>query len=361
MWLKRQKKNEIIKKLFVRKEKIMKGKIILAILISGLILAACQPVSPTANPVQNPTETTVNTAEPTLVNTEANPVTVRVAVLPLIDTLPMLVADQEGFFSNHGVKVEFIPVASAPERDQLIQAGQADATVNELLSDMFFNKDGIKMEVVRFAHKASATSAHFFILSSKASGIMDVKNLKGVEIGISQGTIIEYVMDKLLQANGFTSDDIKTVSVPKMPDRMALLASGELKAAVLPDPLAGLAVQQGAVIVFDDKNYPDYGASVISFTKDFIDHNPETVKGFLAAIEEATTLLNSNPAQFASLLSDKKLVPPPLLGSYVIPTFPVAGVPSEADWNDALSWAKDKGLLTVDVAYGGSVNDSFLP
>ena len=330
-------------------------------MMTGLILAACQPASPTANPVQNATDTAISTAEPTAMGTEVNPVTVRVAVLPLIDTLPMYVADQQGFFSKHGVKVELIPVASAPERDQLLQAGQADATVNELLSDMFFNKDGVKMEVVRFAHKASATSAHFFVLASKTSGITDIQGLKGVEIGISQGTIIEYVLDKLLQANEFAASDIKTVSVPKMPDRMALLASGELKAAVLPDPLAGLSVQQGAVIILDDKQFPAYGASVISFTKTFIDQNPQTVKGFLAAIEEATTLLNSNPSQFASLLSDKELVPPPLLGSYIIPTFPVAGVPSQADWNDALTWAKDKGLISVDVPYSGSVNASFLP
>jgi NitT/TauT family transport system substrate-binding protein len=146
-----------------------------------------------------------------------------------------------------------------------------------------------------------------------------------------------------------------------MPDRLALLASGELKAGVLPDPLAALSVQQGAVIILDDTQFPAYGASVISFSKKFIDQNPMAVRGFLAAIEEATKMLNSDPAKYANLLSEKQLVPPPLLGTYVVPKFPQAGITSEAEWDDALAWAMDKGLLTDKVSYSDSVNPSFLP
>ena len=39
------------------------------------------------------------------------------AVLPILDTLPMYVAQQEGLFEQNGVQVEFIPVASGAERD----------------------------------------------------------------------------------------------------------------------------------------------------------------------------------------------------------------------------------------------------
>ena len=77
--------------------------------------------------------------------------TLKIAVLPIIDTLPMYVAEAEGLFAKHGVTVEFIPVASAPERDQLLAAGQADGTVNETLSVMLFNKDLIQMQAVRYA------------------------------------------------------------------------------------------------------------------------------------------------------------------------------------------------------------------
>ncbi len=314
----------------------------LLFLLVALLIGACRPAAP-------------ETAAP------KEPVTLRIAVLPIMDTLPMLVAESEGLFAENGVQVEFVPVASAPERDQVLQAGRADGTVNETLSVMFFNKEKVQMQVVRFAHMATPESGHFFILASAQSGISDVDGLKGAEIGISQGTIIEYITDRLLTAQGFAPEDIKTVAVPKIPDRLALLGSGELQAAVLPDPLGALAEQQGAKIILDDRQYPTYGASVISFRKEVIDQHPEAIRAFLAAVEEAVTRINSEPERFTNLLSEKKLVPPPLLETYHIPTFPTAGVPSEADWNDVLSWAKEKGLLEADISYADSVTDAFLP
>lgn len=285
----------------------------------------------------------------------------KIAVLPIIDTLPMYVAQQEGLFAKHDVNVEFVPVASAPERDQLLAAGGADGTINETLAVMLFNKENIQMQVVRYALRPTASNGHFFILASAQSGIDTLNELKGVEIGVSQGTVIEYVTERLLQAEGFTSEEIKTVAVPKIPDRMALLASGELSAGVMPDPLASLVVGQGGVVVTDDSSHPEYGFSVISFRKDVIDKNPEAVKSFLAAIEEATALLNAEPAKYKNVLSEQKLVPPPLLDSYQAPVFPTASVPTAEEWNDALNWLKEKGILTTDVSYKESVNPSLLP
>ncbi len=291
----------------------------------------------------------------------AETVTVRIAVIPVIDTLPMFVAEAEGLYAKHGVKVELVPVASAPERNQLLQAGQADGTLNELLSVMLFNRESVQMQAVRYGHMATEGAGHFFLLASGQSGITDVEQLKGVEIGISQGTIIEYLTDRLLEAEGFTSADIKYVAVPKIPDRMALLGSGELKAAVMPDPLGWLAVQQGATILLDDSSYPLLGASVISFRKEFIDQHPAAVKAFLAAIEEAVERINTDPAKFSALLVEKKIMPPPLAGSYIVPKFPLKGVSSQEEWNDVLAWAKGKGLLQTDISYKDSVNPAFLP
>jgi NitT/TauT family transport system substrate-binding protein len=291
----------------------------------------------------------------------AKPASLKIAVLPIIDTLPMYVAQQEGLFTKNGVNVEFVPVASAPERDQILAAGQADGTINETLAVMAFNKASTQMQVVRYALRPTEGHGHFFIIASGQSGITDVNGLKGVEIGVSQGTVIEYVTDRLLQAEGFTADEIKTVAVPKIPDRMALLASGELKAGVMPDPLASLVVGQGGVIVADDSKYPEYGFSVISFRKAVIDENPDAVKGFLAAIEEATKLVNNEPAKYKNVLSEQNLVPAPLLDSYQAPVFPAASVPTESEWQDAMNWLKEKGMLDVDVSYADSVNATLLP
>lgn len=325
----------------------MNRKIAFTFLSLLLLLSACTPqaVAPDEEVVNNP-----SSGKP-----------LKIAVLPIIDTLPMYVAQQEGLFAKHGVGVEFVPVASAPERDQLLAAGGADGTINETLAVMLFNKEAPQMQVVRYALRPTEDNGHFFIIASPKSGISYTDELKGVEIGVSQGTVIEYVTDRLLQAEGFTADELKTIAVPKISDRMALLASGELQAGVMPDPLAALVVGQGGKIVIDDSQHPEYGFSVISFRKDAIDANPQAIQGFLAAIEEATALLNADPAKYRDVLSEQKLVPAPLLEAYQAPKFPAAGVPTESEWQDALSWLKEKGILTTDVSYDESVNASLLP
>lgn len=319
----------------------------LLLLVSVFWLGACGP-SAAATPA---------TGAPAV----AEPAALRIAALPILDALPLYVAQQEGLFTKNNLRVELISVASAPERDQLIAAGQADGMINEALSTMFYNKDQVQVQSVRYARAATADQALFSILAAGQSGITAVEGLKGVAIGISQGTVIEYLTDRLLQAEGFQPGEIKTIAVPKIPDRLALLEAGELKAGMLPEPATSLAVQKGAVVVLDDTRHPEFSFSVYTFRKTVIDDSPAAIRAFLAAIEEAVRLINANPAKYASVLVEQKIVPPPLAGSFNVPTFVTAGVPTEAQWADSLAWAREKGLLSVDVPYASSVNASFLP
>ncbi len=287
--------------------------------------------------------------------------TLRMVLLPIIDNLPMYVAQQEGLFAKYGVKVEFIPVASAAERDQVMAAGQGDGIINEIVSTILYNKDAIQVQIVRLARVPTPESAQYHILVSGKSGITSVEQLKGVPIGISQGTIIEYITDRLLEAEGLAQTDIKTIAVPKIPDRLALLSSGELKAATIPDPLAYLAVQQGASFLVQDSKYPQYGHSTYAFRKQIIDQNPAAIRAFLAAIEDAINDINADPTRWGELLKEQKLVPEPLLANYQIPPFPSKSVPSQQLWSDVLAWTKEKGLVSTDVSYNDSVTDQFLP
>jgi NitT/TauT family transport system substrate-binding protein len=289
------------------------------------------------------------------------PVTLKIAVLPILDTLPMYVAQEEGLFVENGITVEFIPVGSAPERDQVISAGQADGMVNEVVSVMFYNQEEIQVQVVRYARTATSETALFRILAAGNSGINSVEQLKGTPIGVSEGTVIHYLTDRLLQAQGFTEDEITTVAVPKIPDRMALLGTGELPAAMLPEPLSSLAIQGGAVLVLDDRSNPDLSYSTITFRKAVIDEHPQAIGAFLAAVEEAVTMINAEPEKYSSLLSDQNIVPPSLVGEYKVPLFVTAGVPTERQWDDVYEWAKGKGLLEALVSYGDSVTSEYLP
>ena len=293
--------------------------------------------------------------------TAPEPATLRMAVLPILDALPMYVAQEKGYFEDNGVNVEFIPVGSAAERDQIMSAGQADGMINDLISTLLYNQDTTQIQVVSFARVATSEYPQFRILAAKDSGIESVEGLKGVEIGISEGSVIEYTTDRLLEAEGFTPAEINTIAVPRIDLRMSLLDSGELMAANLPDPLASLAIQGGALPVVDDTSHPEFGNSLISFRKTVIDGDPNAIRGFMAAIDQATQDINVDPSQWEELLTEQKLVPAPLIGTYQIPTFPRGNVPSMAQWDDVVAWGIEKGLISAEVSYEESVSTDYLP
>ena len=279
----------------------------------------------------------------------------KLALLPILDVMQIYVAQEAGLFEKLGLKVEFVSVGSAAERDQVVAAGQADGMVNDLLSVALYNRNDTQVQVVQFARITATVAPLYCILASKQSGIKTVKDLAGVAIGISQGTIIDYVTNQILISQGLQADQIQTLAVPKLPDRLALLTSGQLKAATLPEPFSTLAVQQGAVLVLDDTGYPDIANSVVSFRKKVLDERPQAVKKFLAAINKAIDEINTHPETWRKILDTYKLVPANLVQSYPIPKFPVASLPTQQQFDAVVQWAINKGMIDQKVDYASSV------
>lgn len=316
--------------------------------------------------------------------------TLRIALLPILDTLPLYVAEAQGYFAEADVTVTFIAAASAAERDQLLQAGRVDGVITDLVALALYNRQAedtaeVRLVAVRTAMVPSPTMPQFRILAtgqwfdqesggrisstpvSSSTQQVPVEALRGIPIGVSEGTVVAYVTDRLLQAEGLCSEDITTLAVPKISERMALLRSGELQAATLPEPLASLAIQDGALGVVDDTQYPAYSISVFAFRKMVLETRPEAVRGFLTAIERASADINADKAQWQALLIEKKLIPPALDGEYSLPDYPVAttarvNLPTAAQFADVLNWLEARSRLDiVTLSYRDVVDDSLLP
>lgn len=285
----------------------------------------------------------------------APPTTLRIALLPIPDVLPVFVAQEKGYFKDAGLVVETIPVGSALERDQLMQAGRIDAMVNEIAGTASFNRDRVRMKIVAVARAPKGDSPLFRILSSPNSGITTPDQLKGVPIAVSKNTVIEYLTDRLLQEKGLTEREIVKVSVPVLPERMQLLLSGQIKAATLPDPLAFAAMEAGAHVIMDDTKAPLYSVSVLSFSADTLKNNEAAVTAFVKAWMRAATDLNADPESFRPLMLKKIRMPKNVRQSFSIPPFPVDTVPTAAQWEDVMKWMVTKGLLKAPIAYETSV------
>jgi NitT/TauT family transport system substrate-binding protein len=285
----------------------------------------------------------------------------KVALLPILDTLPFHAAQAKGYFERYGVSVTAVPVGSGLERDQLMQSGAIDGMLNEMGTTANFNRERVQVLIVLSARKAYPHYPLFRLLSAPGSGLTTPADLKGIPIGISKNTIIEYVTDRLLAASGLAPNQIAKKSVPVIPERFQLLLQGQLKAATLPDPLAKSALKAGAGAIVDDSTHPRYSVSVLSFSIQTLKTKTAAVRQFLKAWNQAAQDINTEPESYRSLLLQKIRVPKNIQQTYRIPPFPLREVPNAEQWADVMNWMVSKGLLKAPLPYKGSITTDYLP
>ena len=285
----------------------------------------------------------------------------KVALLPILDTFPFYVAQARGYFDRFGVTATAIPVSSGLERDQLMQSGAIDGMLNEMATTANFNRQQTQLRIVATARKAYPHYPLFRILSAPGSGLSSPADLKGIPIGVAKNTIIEYVTDRLLAAEGLRPDQIVIKSVPAIPERYQLLLQGQLKAATLPDPLAKSALESGAGAVVDDSTHPLISISVLSFKIEALKIKADAVRQFLKAWNLAAQDINADPESYRGLLLQKIRVPKNIQQTYRIPPFPLREIPGAESWTDVMDWMVSKGLLNAPIPYKESITANYLP
>lgn len=320
----------------------------LIVVLASLAVAACAPV-----PAPAPAATAAPAA--------ADSAKLKLALIPVLDTIPIYIALQNGYFRDQGVEVETVPVKSPQERDVLLQTGQVDGVLTDLQGVGLLNKDVSRVKAVYTSRRPFPDAPLFRILASPKSDITQPADLKGVPIGISRNTIIEYLTDRILAAEGLQESDIEKLDTGAITVRYEQLMNGNLKAAVLPDPLAQGAIAAGAKLVADDVKYKDLSQSVLVFQDSTLRSKPEAVRKFLVAWEQAVKEVNTNPERYRAVLMEQGRVPQSIQDSYKMPPFPGRGAPSESEVADVTAWLRAKGLIDRDIPYTDMVDTSFLP
>ena len=313
--------------------------------VAVVLLSSCNA------PIAAPTQQEANTAiRPSL----------QVAALPITDVVPFYVASAQGYFTDAGVQVEVIPVSSGAERDTVVQAGEAECELTDIQGTVLTNAgNGRPIKIVSTARQASREQAVFYLLASPQSEISSPSALAGTTIAISENTIIDYWTERMLPFAGIALSDVATTNVPQIPVRLELLLSGQVDAAVLPDPLASFAEMQGAVPVLDDAENGDVAVSVIACSQDVIDSMPEAVQALVNGWDQAVASINGDPAAYQNTLIDNTRVPEPLQDNYTLPPYAVESLPSESQVADVVEWAKSSGLIEAVIPYSDIVDSSF--
>ncbi|ACV63097.1 NLPA lipoprotein [Desulfofarcimen acetoxidans DSM 771] len=287
-------------------------------------------------------------------------VKIKLGILPIVDSLPLIVAGEKGYFKQAGVDVELVSFPSAVERDSALQAKAIDGSLGDLLAAASLYNGGFPVQVVSLSLGETGKEGRFAILSAPKSGISNVNQLKGVEVSVSKNSIIEYVTDSLLLEKGFQPEEIKKSIIPKIPVRYQALMEGQIKAACLPDPMAALAQSKGAKLIIDDTE-TNLSQTVIFFNRETLQNNGAAVKKFLAGYALAAQEINNNPESYRAMLVDKAKVPKEALGVYAMEHFPAPQLPEKKDVEQVLQWMLQKKLLKEKITYQNLVTGDYLP
>ena len=261
-----------------------------------------------------------------------------IGLMPDTDSIPFIIAAEHGYFAEEGVEVELVPFKSAMERDAALQSGNLDGAVSDLLAVIFARSGGFSL------HATSYTDGNYNLVAGKHTGISSAADLHGKDIAISRNTIIEYVTDEILAVNGMTEQDVSKVVIPQIPVRLEMLQSGNLAAAVLPEPMASVAVASGSRYVTGSGDL-GINPGVIVFTDSSINEKAQSIRAMYRAYDKAVKYLNDTPrAEYIDLVMEKSGFPAPARDALELKPYRSPGLPAEKDVEEAVHWVKSKDL-----------------
>jgi NitT/TauT family transport system substrate-binding protein len=278
---------------------------------------------------------------------------VKFGVLSDVDSLPYLIARDEGLYQAVGVDVTLVPFQSPVERDAAFQSGAVDGVVGDVLGAALAVDHGFPVSIV------AATDGRYLLLGGPNAKEAAVKDLANVPVAGSTNTVIHYLVDKFLTSAGVAPGEVKLVAIPKMPIRLEMLVGGQVDAAGLPEPMATVAQARGAkVLATSDGLGADPG--VVLFSKAFVAAHPADVAAFLKAGAQAGQKVNAAPEKYRLYLTTHAGFPDEAAWNFKFVTYRPLRVPSDDAVNAITSWMVAKGLVKTAPAPSALVDKSVI-
>lgn len=209
-------------------------------------------------------------------------------------------------------------IVSAPD---LITAGLLNgeitvAAVPTNLAAVLYNKTegNIRMLAVN-------TLGVLHIVADKSENIKSLEDLRGKTLVTSgKGTVPEYVLNYLLEANGLVPDEDINIEYRSEHSEVATLAiTGDAKIVLLPQPFVTIVTGKNtnleqAVDLTDEWNLAAPAGSELAMgclisTAEFAETYPQEVENLLAAYEESIDWVNSSPEDAAGLIVKFGILP----------------------------------------------------
>ena len=302
---------------------------------AGLTLTACQS----------------DKSEGASTSQEGEAVTLNFGAMGSIDTIPFVIAQENGYFEEEGIKVNLELFNAAKDRDAALQAGQLDGVLADETAIAIYQNSDMDMQIT------GATNGYWTLVATEQSNIHSLEDLKGKKIGISENTMIEYLADDITTLNGIAAEDFEKVAIPAMPARLEALRNNQIDAAILPAPFNETAITDGAVEIETIHN-TDIMISVTAFLNSVIEQYPQAIQGFYNAYNKAVDYINSTDiSEYEDAVIKTVGYSEETRGNIILPKFKHNYLPDVEKVQKVFDWATAKGLLTKDITAKDVLNN----
>ena len=272
----------------------------------------------------------------------------RFGVLPVLDTLPLQVAAQDGLYEKHGLDVELVKFMSALERDTAMQTGQIDGYFGDLIATYLLISRDVPMRIALTSWRTTPGYPMFGIALSPESRERSLGDMKGRKLGLSKSTIMEFLADKMEDHLGVSRGHFAQMEIKKMPIRFQMLLTNQIDSALLPEPLLSLARLKGGETLATAEKL-DIPLTVLCLHEKYFKNDGADYRKFVAAYKEAVLRIQDNPEDYRQLMAETCRIPKPLVADFPIYPYPMPSLPTPAELVEVQKWMLNKGLLKVMV------------
>jgi NitT/TauT family transport system substrate-binding protein len=217
--------------------------------------------------------------------------TMTVAALPLVDTAPLYVAQNEGLFKKEGLEVTIQPVQQSIQALPALSNGQVDviAGANYVTFLQAHEKGTLDLRVV--AEGARLSSQMMGVLVPKDSPVKSVADLKGKSVAVNiLNNIQSLTLNAILADQGAPLPEYRQIAFPQMGPA---LQKGQVDAVHAVEPFFGAIQRQlGARILVDGGSAPVQSLPISGYvtTAGYAGKNQAAVAAFQRALSAAMTL-----------------------------------------------------------------------
>ncbi len=259
--------------------------------LAALVLGACASAAPTAPASQ---AAPVSQAAPI---GASEPVKLKASVLPFLSYAPLFIAQEEGYFKEQGLEVEFVRIDKTSEAIPALAQGQIDvgagffdvSTLNAVAKG-----GGIKYVSDKGYLAKDGCGASTWVVRKELVEKLDadLKNIKGMKVALTPTSSAEYALDLLLKNTGLTHADVEILNLP-LATRLEGLINGSVDIAAVSDPWTIRAIKAGCVEWRPWQTYmPDFQFSINMFGPNLLVKDPEVGKRYLMAYLKAARQYN---------------------------------------------------------------------